>query len=303
MTPPRLALGTAQLGLHYGVANAGGRPTAPECERILDAALALGMEYLDTARAYGEAESRIGRWLRRRARPETLRVGTKLSRLAGGLTIPELEREVAAAVDRSRITLGVERLDDLLLHSPENLREYGPDLVAILTVHRDAGRVGRIGMSVYDVEEGVLAAAYPALSVTQVPFNIFDRRFVSARVVDRLRSAGHEVFARSVLAQGLVALSPASAEAAVPGSGGWVDRFQQICSVHAARPVAAALGFALARSGADQVVVGVESVQQLQEVVAVFHRPAPIPLLDDLQGEFAAVPEALRDPRRWPGAA
>ena len=56
----KLALGTVQFGLHYGVSNAAGRVSADEVARILDAAEAAGIRVLDTARGYGTAEAVLG---------------------------------------------------------------------------------------------------------------------------------------------------------------------------------------------------------------------------------------------------
>lgn len=302
MTRPRLALGTAQLGLDYGVANLGGRPTAAECERILDVALELGVEYFDTAQAYGDSEALIGRFLRRRGKPPRLRIGTKLSRLASGLTVAELKRAIAARVDQSRRRLGVECLDDLLLHSVENLREYGEGVVAMLAEQRAAGRIGRIGVSVYDAQEASLALSALSLSVTQLPFSVFDQQAVRSGLIARLRSAGHELFARSALQQGLLVLAPERAEAAVPGSGRWLKRFHEVCAEHGIEPLAAAVGFAAARSGADNLVVGVESVAQARQLWVLLQASSPPVLLDALAHEFAEIPVEVRDPRLWPVA-
>src|SRR5258708_4578960 len=61
-----IALGTVELGLDYGIA-AGGeilRPAADEAARLLHRALDLGINLMDTARAYGDSEEIIGRALR-----------------------------------------------------------------------------------------------------------------------------------------------------------------------------------------------------------------------------------------------
>src|SRR5688500_5343857 len=62
-SPSSLTLGTVQLGLDYGIANRDGRPGEAEAEAILETAITGGITTLDTARAYGEAEAVIGRWL------------------------------------------------------------------------------------------------------------------------------------------------------------------------------------------------------------------------------------------------
>jgi aryl-alcohol dehydrogenase-like predicted oxidoreductase len=57
----RLALGTAQFGLDYGVANTGGRTPFAEVESILEFAAANDVNTLDTAAAYGDAEDVLAR--------------------------------------------------------------------------------------------------------------------------------------------------------------------------------------------------------------------------------------------------
>lgn len=297
---PRLALGTAQLGLDYGVANRTGRPGLKDAIAILRAAVEAGVRYLDTAAAYGEAEERVGRFLSACGRPDGLRIGTKLSRLAGGLTPREMNRQVAAAVDGSCTRLGVDQLDDLLLHSAENPLQYGADLVAALTQQRDRGRVERIGVSGYAVADCATVLDHDAFTVMQVPVSVLDQRFVTEGAIARLRSDGRTVLARSVLLQGLLTLEPDQGEARVPGAGRWLAQFRQICSDHGVEPVAAAMGFAAERSGADYLIVGVESPAQLEQVVGLMDRPLSEPLLDQLALAFRAVPEEVRDPRRWP---
>ena len=61
VVPAQLALGSAQWGLErYGVANRDGAPAAAELGRLLKLAAAAGVRTIDTARAYGASEQRIG---------------------------------------------------------------------------------------------------------------------------------------------------------------------------------------------------------------------------------------------------
>ena len=56
----RLALGTAQFGLNYGIANQTGQVPVNDVASILDAAAVAGIDTLDTAIAYGDSEERLG---------------------------------------------------------------------------------------------------------------------------------------------------------------------------------------------------------------------------------------------------
>ena len=61
MNSTKLCLGTAQFGIPYGITNTKGRVSEREVKEILNIAAENGIQYLDTAQAYGDAESIIGR--------------------------------------------------------------------------------------------------------------------------------------------------------------------------------------------------------------------------------------------------
>ncbi len=55
-----LALGTAQFGLTYGIANQNGQVTRSAAKAMLQLAADYGIDTLDTAIAYGESETCLG---------------------------------------------------------------------------------------------------------------------------------------------------------------------------------------------------------------------------------------------------
>ena len=57
----KIILGTANFGNKYGIS---GGLSREECFDLLDAAWDLGVQWLDTARSYGDAESIIGQYIR-----------------------------------------------------------------------------------------------------------------------------------------------------------------------------------------------------------------------------------------------
>ena len=58
---PQLCLGTAQFGLDYGVTNLLGQVSEKSIAQILHTADDLGIHWIDTAQAYGNAETILGR--------------------------------------------------------------------------------------------------------------------------------------------------------------------------------------------------------------------------------------------------
>ena len=59
----RICMGTVQLGQHYGINNALGRkPNLQESFNLLEKAINSGVNFFDTASAYGDAEIILGKF-------------------------------------------------------------------------------------------------------------------------------------------------------------------------------------------------------------------------------------------------
>ena len=134
----RLALGTVQFGLAYGISNQAGQVGDDALDDILTLARQLGIDTLDTAQAYGNAESRLGS----RHSADFLLV----DKLAPGT----LASEVATSVDNSLRQLARPRLDGLLLHRGQ---DASPALFEQLMELQRQGKVGKLGVSVYSPDE------------------------------------------------------------------------------------------------------------------------------------------------------
>lgn len=293
MTPAsRLALGTAQFGMDYGIANRSGQIGPGEAERILELALASGIDTLDTAVAYGEAERVLGE-----IGVSAFRVVSKLPGLDPEVSTENVAGWVRDAVEDSLGRLGISHLDGLLMHRPLELAsEEGEVLAAALCDLRDEGLVIKLGVSVYRPEGIEVAAERLDLDLVQSPFNVLDRRLHSSGWLERLDDSGVEIHARSVFLQGMLLMASRPR-----WSNEWVDLWQawdEWLAEHGVSPLAAALGFVTGFEEVDRVVVGVDSAVQLAEIVTALSRPVPDPPV-----ELACNDEALINPARWPGSA
>lgn len=212
-----LIFGTVQLGLPYGAANSTGQPSEKEAIAMLAHAAAAGVRWLDTARAYGEAESRIGAALRR-ADCRMLSVITKLTLLAGVSVEDESTAVASAMADlaKSRAALGLSRLPVVLLHRAEHLTAWGGAVWRYLLAERVAGSIGRTGVSVQSPEEALAAIANLDVQHVQLPINLLDWRWEEAAKALAARP-DITVHARSVFLQGLLVCGDV---ATWPKSGG-----------------------------------------------------------------------------------
>ncbi len=284
----RLALGTAQFGLCYGVANQSGQVSHDQTAAILEHAWAAGLDTIDTAIVYGESEQRLGeigvaQW----------QVITKLP------AMPETRTDVIAWVQESVLgslkRLRIPKLYGLLLHrSRQLLGPQGDALYRALHALKDQGKVEYTGVSIYGPDELDALWPYYRLDLVQAPFNIMDRRLATSGWLTRLHQAGAKVHIRSVFLQGLLLMEAANRPATFNCWQPLWDLWHHWLDHQALTPLQACLGFALSQPEIDRVVVGVDSLKQLQGILAGVETPAVNP-----PTALASEDLHLIDPSRW----
>lgn len=287
----RLALGTVQFGLPYGVSNVRGQVAPAEVQAMLEEARRVGIDTLDTAIAYGSAEEVLGQ-----VGVKGFRMVSKVPALTQASSGPA-DDWLVSQVERSLERLQVPRLAGLMLHAPDDLLgPQGPALARGLVRARDAGLAERIGLSVYSPEQ--LAAVFDLLpmDILQIPANVFDRRFSDTGWLERLATLGVEVHARSLFLQGLL-LMP---EDAVPSQfAPFRPRLQAwhgwLASLTPARnAVQACVAHMCSYPGISRLVVGAASLEELRQIAAAL-ACAPLRAPDAL----ASPASPLINPSEW----
>ena len=300
-----LCLGTVQFGLAYGINNRSGRPEQQRVFAILDRALAAGIDRLDTAAAYGEAEKVLGEYIRSRQVADRVKVVSKLrpdfldNTYKGTVS---LEQAVSDEVQASLERLGLARLDGYLLHSASCEQLEHGELGAALASVRESGLVRQVGASLYTPEQAMTALQTDWLDAVQVPYNILDRRLDQAGFFDRnsRRSRPLTVYVRSLLLQGLLLMSeqeiPPHLSAIVPH----LRELDQWLAGQGIDRLAAAFGFVASRPGVDAVVVGVDSVEQLEQYLALSARIGDYSaILSEGLQRFSEIEPRLLSPNLW----
>lgn len=257
----RLALGTVQFGLNYGIANEVGQIKSSEVGRILSEAKKNGIDILDTAIAYGTSEDVLGK-----IGVDEFRVVTKLSPL------PEDQNNVASwateQVRESLARLGQKKLYGLLLHQPEDLLgSKGKLLIQALSDLKNDGLVQKIGVSIYNPDELELICKKIKIDLVQAPVNVVDRRLQSSGWLDRLKDSGVEIHARSAFLQGLLLMEQSKIPQKFSRWSKLWDEWHEKLKVLGVSPLAAGLAYPLSLEQVDQVIVGVDSAAQFLEIL------------------------------------
>ena len=287
----RLALGTVQFGLPYGVANSKGQVSYDQAEAMLGAMRTVGIDTIDTAIAYGEAETVLGR------------IGISGFRLVSkvpALREPALAIDdwVVAQVEASLERLRVPRLGGLMLHAPDDLLgPHGSDLARGLRRARDAGLAERIGLSVYSPEQLAALVDRLPLEILQIPLNVFDRRFIETGWLDRLVANDVEVHARSVFLQGLLLMPSDRIPSKFAPFRSLIDGWHSWLAGDAAAgmsTVQACLAHVASYAGISRLVVGADSLAQLQDIIEA---ASAVPLRAPKSLASPATP--LINPAQW----
>jgi aryl-alcohol dehydrogenase-like predicted oxidoreductase len=281
-------LGTAQFGLNYGIANQSGKIARDEVAALLHRAARAGVDTLDTAVAYGDSEVALAE-----AGVTAWRVISKLPALPA--TPTNVSAWVFEQVQGSLERLRLSQLDAVLLHKPADLLgPFSTDYLQALELLKARGLVRAVGVSIYDPAE--LEGLWPRWQpqIVQAPFNVLDRRLARSGWLARLVQTGVRVHVRFVFLQGLLLMPaanlPASFERWRDVLRGWLDW----CEQQGMTPLQAAIGFVSAQGGVERFVIGVDSLAQLEQVLAAATRPTSAP-----PDELASDDRDLIDPSRW----
>lgn len=245
----KLALGSVQFGLDYGINNADGIVQFEEVKRILDVAFSNNIRTIDTARLYGNSEAVLGQ-----IDLNNWQIISKFSSKIDDRST--IENEFLASTKN----LQLKKLYGYIAHSADILIE-NPSFWNQLKSLKDQGLVNRIGFSIYKTEQLEKLLELGCIpDLVQVQYNFLDRRFEP--FFEPLKKLNCEIHTRSAFLQGLFFKEE------IP------DYFLPIKSIlkeiqflypNTFERAAFLLAFCLQNPFVDKVVIGVQSAKELQD--------------------------------------
>jgi aryl-alcohol dehydrogenase-like predicted oxidoreductase len=298
-----ISLGTVELGLPYGIPEAGRliQPDASAAARLLNKALDIGINFIDTARLYGTAEEIIGRSLAGRRAEYFL--ASKVPNFADdNLTGDILRERIFASVEESMRLLQTEVIDVMMIHSaPVDVVLRGEVMEVLVEVKRK-GHVRWLGASVYGEQAALAAIADGRYDCLQIAYNLLDRR-PEKQILARAHEAGVGIIARSVLLKGALTHRYHYLPESLVELRHAVEQAMALAGVSPDGLVELAYRFVLSQQPPDTALAGASSIAELEQVVASAARG---PLANDLIaqiGEMVVEPENLLNPGTWPELA
>lgn len=259
-----ISLGTVELGMEYGFANEGELrcPSFQQAEALLHRALDLGINFIDTARAYGESEAIIGQALSARRRDFILASKVQTFTGAGAQRLARMQ----ASIEESLRTLRTDCLDILLLHSV-TLEELNTGEVtkALLDAKRK-GKTKFIGASVYGESAARAAILTGQFDYIQLAWSLLDRR-PESEIVTLANEKGIGLIIRSILMRGALTHRRTHLPEALSTVARAAERLEQIAAQAGMSLPELAYRYILSQSGPITALVGTAHLDELEKGV------------------------------------
>ena len=259
----KLALGTVQFGLDYGVTNNSGKVQIKEVRSILEFAKNNDINVLDTAARYGNSEEVLGS-----ADVGDFQVITK--------TTP-LKNDVNEVIDnfyKSLKNLNKDQVYGLLVHDVGDIDNEQFDLLYRKIIElKQQGLVSKIGFSTYTPEQVDFLLKNFDFDLIQVPFNVFDNRLIQGGQLKALNNKGIEIHARSVFLQGIL-LDFNNIPCYCSTWKKEFNDYQEVVKDRGLSLIEYALNYALNVEEIDKVLVGLNSKEQLIDIVNAAQKQA-----------------------------
>ena len=251
----KLALGTVQFGLDYGILNTTGQAPLEEVKKVLKLAKEHNIDTLDTAASYGNSEEVLGK-----IGVNDFKIVTKTISLQLGVD------NVLQSFYQSLTDLNTTNVDGLLIHNIEDAKDKQFDILyKELDKLKKDKLINKIGFSTYTPDQVDFLLDNFDFDLIQVPFNVFDTRLIEGNQLNLLNKKDVEIHARSVFLQGIL-LNFKYLDSSFSKWTTQFDDYQKMVKNSGLSLLEYALNFALNTQEIDKVLVGVNNEKQLREV-------------------------------------
>ncbi|MBL4942734.1 MAG: aldo/keto reductase [Colwellia sp.] len=256
----KLALGTVQFGLDYGVSNSQGQVCPNEVTKILSLAKQAGINTLDTAPAYGDSEQVLG----------ATRLTQQFSIVSKIPALNNNEIDIEHYVKSSLQHLNIKKLSAVLFHQVQDIisSTHAKKRFNALVKLKEQGKITKIGISVYSPAQLEYCFGHYQFDIVQLPLNCFDQRFIQTNWLQKLSDSGIEIHCRSLFLQGLLLMEPEKLPTYFNPFKKHFHRFINIAKQLNISPLCLALAIGHQYNSIEKMVIGCCNIKQLSEIIS-----------------------------------
>lgn len=286
----KVILGTAQMGMDYGINNTTGQISESKAFKILTKAYESGINSLDTAEAYGNAHQLIGRF--HQANPTlTFRIITKLP--AHDSTI-----DFKKKIEQYLRDLTCDNLEVLMFHSYRSFIENQNKIQGLIQLKQEK-LFHYLGVSIYSTQELQQLIDNPWVDVIQVPFNLLDNYHQKGFWLQLAKSKGKIIHTRSAFLQGLFFADSFQTFSVARQLRNELTLLKTVAKNNNLSMESLALNYCIGQPAIDRVIIGIDSMEQLERNIHCMNNSLPeevMQQIDSINVENAD----LINPTTWP---
>ena len=285
----KIILGTVQFGLDYGINNKLGKPNFKQSCEILSKAFDNGITTLDTAEAYGDAHNIIGGF-------HNINPSKKfdiITKIPHGSDLTNIYQKVCNYLK----DLNVDCIDTLMFHSFDTYIKSLNDFKLVSKLI-DNNLVNKIGVSVYNNIQIEKLLDNEKIKVVQLPFNLFDNTNRRGEYIKKLKEAGKITHTRSAFLQGIFFKNPMDFNFIVRKLSNELTFLNQLSDKYNVPIGSFALNYCLSQKDIDQVIIGTDSINQLEQNIEFTKLDLEDSLLEEINSIFIKN-EKLLNPSLW----
>ena len=255
----KISIGSAQFGQRYGITNKRFLKNS-EIKEILLYAKTKGINFLDTAFIYGNAESRLGKigiknWI----------VSSKIPEIPKDANEKKwIEKKLRISLER----LKIKNLETLFLHHVDLSRGYFSNKKIFKCMNRlkEEGLINNIGISVYDIENKKKLIQDFNIDSIQAPGNVFDYRIFKKKNQELFEKFRIKLEIRSIFLQGLILEKPENLPIKFSKYQIYFKKLYDLGKKYNSSPIKLALSF-LKKKKYHKLIIGVKSKEELREII------------------------------------
>lgn len=280
----KFSIGTAQLGMRYGVYKR--KINSKEILKIKKIILKNNIQFIDTASSYGNSEKILGK------------NNFKKFKIITKFKVPYLKKEhiknwLEAKVNQTLKNLKSKKIYGVLIHNYQDLYgQKGKEYLKELIILKKKKIIQNIGISIYEPKELEFIWKFWKPDIVQAPLNVIDNRLINSGWLNKLKKSNVKVQVRSIFLQGL--LINGYNKVLFKKEKKYLDHFFDWCKNMKISSKLACIHFIKQQRKIDHVVIGVDEANHLKEIINIFKKKQI-----KIPNKFYSNNIKLIDPRRW----
>ena len=246
----KLAIGSAQFGMPYGIANSTGIVSQANVTKILNFANKNKINTIDTAKNYGNSEIAIGKYLKKNSNSQW-NIITKISQDQG------IYEQITDSIEKLGVLPNVVMAHNAKLYSSKKFQFELKQVLDQFTFE--------IGVSVYnELEIEQVLNSYLIPKVIQVPMNILDTRLYRKKIISKLHQKNIEIHARSVFLQGLFYIPISDLDKRFFDAIPYLNDLHKIAKKYNLNLAELSLLWLMSLNEVSKVIIGIDSMNHLE---------------------------------------